>query len=111
MSKKLTINLWGKEYKLSLEISSYRNNNTLAIKAYEYDEEFECDFPCSNITVNLPHGFADDHTQYVDTNNWPGIDEFLIDAGIAEDTDIMGVSGFCIYPLMEFNLERLKEYE
>lgn len=89
-----------------------------------YDCETEAVF-----TVNLgedtgydmlmPFGCA-----YLDTNNNPGIDRLLEKAGLAKPYTIYGMmifqnSGFCGYPLYEFDIERLraidpegvKEYE
>ena len=40
---------------------------------------------------------------YVDTNNIPEIDRWLVENGIAEDTGVRTVSGFCTYPLLQFN--------
>lgn len=57
------------------------------------------------ITINLresehlPFG-----TQFVDINNYPWIDEWLIENSIAEPIGKIAKSGFCIYPAFKFNL-------
>ena len=43
----------------------------------------------------------------IDTNNHPGIGHALIEAGIAEMTNKEFGSGFCIYPVMKFNVSKL----
>jgi hypothetical protein len=46
---------------------------------------------------------------FVDTNNWPYVDKLLIDEGLAEKIETVGQSGFCVYPAMKFNLDKIKE--
>ena len=65
------------------------------------------------ITVNLassPYGdvkYQDESHAFIDTNNCPWAEEFLQENGIAkpDPRNIQGVSGFCTYPLYEFNPE------
>lgn len=87
------------KYNITLAFEKYRNNNTLAVEAYDEDGE-----PLTVITVNLPGGKADTTHQYVDTNNNPEIEKFLVDNNIAHPTGDIGISGFCTYPLYEFNI-------
>lgn len=56
------------------------------------------------ITINLPES-ADlpFGTQFVDVNNYPWIDKWLIDNSIAEPAGKVAKSGFCIYPAFKFN--------
>ncbi len=57
------------------------------------------------LTVNLPEsGSLAWGTQFIDTNNHPWAYGWLIDNGLAEPTDILGRSGFCVYPAMKFHL-------
>ena len=77
-------------------VTKYTNPETLAILL---------------ITVNLvssPYGdvkYQDESHAYIDTNNCPWAEEFLQENGIAkpDPRDIYGMSGFCAYPLYEFN--------
>ena len=55
------------------------------------------------ISVNLYSGMQDKQMAYVDTNNILEIDKWLVENGIAEDTGVRTVSGFCTYPLLQFN--------
>ena len=53
---------------------------------------------------------------FIDTNNMPGFDKVLIERGLAEPytrwgQPVIGQSGFCQYPLLQFNMDKLKEYD
>ena len=87
--------------------SKYDYSKTLAVMANNDDGS-----PYGVATVylegqseNLPRDCA-----FVDTNNWPDVVELLEKEGLAEELeDEAGVSGFCVYPAMKFNLDRIKE--
>ena len=87
--------------------SKYDYSKTLAVFANSDDGS-----PYGVATVylqgqseNLPRDCA-----YVDTNNWPDVIEVLEEAELAEELeDEAGVSGFCVYPAMKFNLDKIKE--
>ena len=91
-------------------VTKYTNTKTLAILLGCAEAPWE-DFAV--ITVNLvssPYGdvkYQDESHAYVDTDNCPGAEEFLQENGIAkpDSRDIYGMSGFCAYPLYEFNPE------
>ena len=62
--------------------------------------------PHSVITVNLMDAEHQDETHaYVDINNCPWAEEFLLDNNIARKTEVTRKSGFCTYPLYEFDLD------
>lgn len=97
-------------YNICLEMASYNSNGTLAVVALEAprggcvtSEYFD------TITVNLEFGFAHGNLAYVDTNNCPWAVEMLEENGIASPTGMYGRSGWCEYPLYEFNLEKFSE--
>lgn len=86
--------------------SKYDYSKTLAVMANNDDGS-----PYGVATVylegqseNLPRDCA-----FVDTNNWPDVVELLEKEGLAEEIEEAGVSGFCVYPAMKFNLDRIKE--
>lgn len=87
--------------------SKYDYSKTLAVMANNDDGS-----PYGVATVylegqseNLPRDCA-----FVDTNNWPDVVERLEREGLAEELeDEAGVSGFCVYPAMKFNLDKIKE--
>lgn len=60
------------------------------------------------ITVNLPDSIVlPQGTQFIDTNNYPWVYNWLIENGIAEPTEYCARSGFCLYPAMKFRQCRL----
>ena len=86
--------------------SKYNYSGTLAVFANGEDGS-----PYGVATVylegqseNVPKDCA-----FVNTNDWPFVDKLLVDEGLAEKLDTVGVSGFCEYPLMKFNLDKIRE--
>ena len=93
----------GKYWPIYLDIATYAENGSLAIQMLTDDNGFM--EPWSMLTVNLsvtlPEGYA-----YVDTNNnGDEILDWIIENELGELTGELGYSGFCIYPLVKFNLE------
>lgn len=85
----------------------YRDNNRLAIVLYDVDTKEDY----AELTVNLPDAKVYNKNQaYVDTNNCTWAIEYIKRSGIGKPLSDFSVSGFCIYPLFEFNLERMKKY-
>ena len=68
---------------------------------FKFGWQWTCDYDV--VSVNLCSGLQDGQMAYVDTNNIPEIDRWLVKNGIAEDTGVRTVSGFCTYPLLQFN--------
>ena len=90
----------------TLAKTSYVNNKTLAVVLKNCDNG-----DTLVITVNLEYGFViNPRQQYVDVNNFPRIEEFLVSNGIAKKIPNCEMqSGFCIYPLYEFNTDLMEE--
>lgn len=90
----------------TLKKSRYTNNGTLAVVLCNDEEEFV-------ITVNLEWGFIiNPQQQYVDTNNCPDIEKFLTENGIAKKIpNCECQSGWCTYPLYEFDTSLMEEME
>lgn len=64
--------------------------------------------PWSDITVNIPGTIAPVGTAFIDTNNNPWAEDFLMENGIAKPTGATGHSGYCTYPLYEFDMKCFK---
>lgn len=47
----------------------------------------------------------------VDTNNCPWVVNFLETKGLAKSTGRMRRSGYCTYPAMKFDREKMEEFE
>lgn len=100
------LNAYGKTYKVRMEKSSYQSNGTLAVALIMDTEE-----PFGMITVNIAPSdiFADEKAAFIDTNNCPWAKEFLIENKIAFECGVSAGSGYCTYPLFEFDIDKLGE--
>ena len=86
-----------------MNIRSYSNNNTAL--------ELVCEdgIPLAVITVNLGD-LLKKNMAYIDTNNCPWAEDFLIDNDFGIPTEEYKASGFCVYPLYQLDLERIGKY-
>lgn len=92
-------------YEVKLGTSEYLNNGSLAIQLIDA-KEYE---PFATLTVNIDEKGASKETAYVDINNCPWAKKFIEDNELGEFTGKYGKSGFCVYPLYKFNLDKIKE--
>ena len=99
-------NLYNKTYKLKLKLDTYCNNNRIAVTADTADGE-----PFTMITVNIDDPMLNkldlDTFNAVDTNNVPGVLEFIEKYELGVPVGIVQ-SGYCSYPIVKFNLEKFK---
>ena len=115
-------NPWtGEELKACFVVDKYANNGRMYIGMLTWNEEYSFYEPWCDITVNIPYVGKRKPTEcFVDTNNCPQIDEWLVENHIAKyatescgDSCLRtkyGYSGFCRYPAMVFNMSRINEY-
>ena len=89
--------------KCFLCVNKYSVNKHVALSVWN-----EEDGPIANITVNLdkiktlPANFS-----AVDTNNAPWAEALIKRLGIGKPTGKFIGSGFCMYPVYEFDMERI----
>ena len=102
------VKLFRTEWDLTLYKSHYTHGGNLAV--YAVSDEGET---FAVLTVNLETFDLDGDQEYafVDTNNNPWAEKFLVDNNIAQPTNIKISQGFCTYPLYKFDLTKLKEEE
>lgn len=85
---------------MTVIVSSYINNDNLYVGLEDEDGELW------DLTVNLddklPHNQA-----YIDTNNFPDATDIITNNGIGKFIGKYAHSGFCKYPLYEFDMEKL----
>ena len=100
------VKLFGTEWDLTLYKSHYTYGGGLAVIANT--PEGEC---FAVLTVNLETFDLDGNKEYafIDTNNNPWAEKFLVDNNIAQHTNIKVPQGFCTYPLYKFDLTKLEE--
>lgn len=89
-----------------LKVEHYRADNALAVLLFSKTEG-----PIATLTVCLCDNHLKENESYVDTNNCPWVVDFLEGKGIAKLSDKVRLSGYCVYPVMEFDLEKMKEFE
>lgn len=87
--KKLTYR--GRTVKVSAE--TYLNNGHLALMLTYRNGETEV------ITVNLNSRFQSDSLAFIDTNNHPEAEKFIITNELGVPMGVTERSGFCQYPL------------
>lgn len=98
-----TINVYGHTYKVNVLSTRYTFYNSLAVVMETVNEE-----PFATITVNLPDSKGlKENLAFIDTNNCPWAVDFLTENKIAIDTGVRASSGYCTYPLFEFDMSKL----
>ena len=103
--KTYNVNAYGNNYEIVLFKGMYSYGDNLAVVAEELDG-----MPFATLSVNLDDNLHKNFA-YIDTNNCPWATEFLETNKIAVPTGKVSKSGFCIYPLYEFNLDMLENLD
>ena len=97
---------WAKYDGCFLQANQYADNCHIALSVWSYEEG-----PIADLTVNIGDTrFYSENCGFVDTNNFPDGIALIEQLGIGKPTGIIGYSGFCSYPLYEFNLEAIEKY-
>lgn len=95
----------GKTESVWLAKQTYIHPRTLAVQMYDID-----DLPFATITVNLCSKQQSFSRAFLDTNNCPWVEQFLVGYNLAKPVDNIHLSsGFCSYPLYEFDLDQLSK--
>jgi hypothetical protein len=87
-----------------LSVDTYMADNSLAITAWS-----RTDGPIAHITVCLDANPMKENQAYVDTNNCPWAPAWIEENKLGTKTNWRGRSGYCTYPLYEFDMERIEE--
>lgn len=95
---------YGIDYELGIYKGTYLYGGTLAMELYDITDGE----PFSDITVNLP-GYAHDNVQYVDTNDFPQIEQIIEEYRLGKKVGETS-TGWCTYPLYEFDMEEVEKY-
>ena len=91
-------------------LNFYNSNNNLYIGLTYYDEELQMEDHYSDLTVNiekLPYLYSALDTTY----NTENVLKFITDHALGEFTGKYLYSGFCRYPVVKFNEEKMKEID
>lgn len=90
------------EYDVYLDVSEYVENKNVAVSLWS-DEVG----PVAMLTKNLEK--VEDGYAYIDTNNNPWAEDFIVSNGLGEPTGKVKQSGYCIYPLYKLNMDAILE--
>ncbi len=97
---------FGTTENVTLTVNTYVDNNSLYVGMITEEDGFP--EPYGDVTVNLLAAVPP-YCAFVDTNNMPELEDFLVKNGIAEFTGLMQQSGYCSYPLYLFDMEKMRE--
>lgn len=88
-----------------LRVDRYQANNSLCIQAYNHT-----DGPIARLTVCLPDTTLGDNCAFVDTNNCPWAEDFVQRNHLGTYMGLIVPSGYCVYPLYQFDIRQLAKY-
>ena len=97
---------FGTTENVTLTVNTYMDNKSLYVGMTTEEDGFP--EPYGNVTVNLLTSVPP-YCAFVDTNNMPQLEDFLVENGIAEFTGLEQKSGYCNYPLYQFDVEKMRE--
>lgn len=83
----------------------YIADNSLFIEIISEEDE-----PIAVITVCLVDESLESNESYIDTNNCPWALDFIQEYQLGEITGRTRQSGYCTYPSVKFNIDKLKQY-
>ncbi len=96
---------FGTTENVTLTVNTYMDNKSLYVGMTTVEDGFP--EPYGDVTVNLL-GSVPPYCAFVDTNNMPELEDFLVKNGIAEFTGLKQKSGYCTYPLYLFDMETMR---
>lgn len=100
---------WATYKNCVLRVGNYKASGAPAIQIWSPE-----DGPIATLTVCLPDEPLDDETEsFVDVNNFPDGVALIEKYGLGRRSPWgrVGFSGYCMYPLYEFDLDELKKHE
>ena len=105
---KLILNKYGRSHPITFNLDNYMENGNLYVGMMtSIDGYYE---PWSDLTVNLSVD-CKANCAFIDTNNnGNDIIDWLEENGLGEETGRFQISGWCIYPEFEFNMDELMKY-
>ena len=106
--KTINLNAWGTNHPISFYLDNYAENDNLYVGLITTEDGYA--EPWSDLTVNLGDKLPA-NCAYIDTNNnGQQIVEWLMKNNLGKPTGRYGFSGFCSYPLFEFDMDELSKY-
>ena len=94
---------WSTDRDCYLSVNQYSVDGSLCLQVVNDEDGLIC-----TLTVYL--GEVPNNRAYLDTNNCYWAEKLIKDLGIGFFTGKRCISGYCIYPLYEFDMNKIKEY-
>lgn len=100
------------EERMCLKLHHYSSNNRIALQLLYFDLSCKGFLPYATLTVNIPNAkLSSKNCVFLDTNNCKFVERLLIETlHVAKLTNHYATSGFCIYPEVELNIDKLTDY-
>lgn len=98
---------FGNKLKLYPIIRTYQKGHRLAVELV--DENYEM---FDYLTVNIDYQMSNDNDEslaFIDTNNVPWAEEYILKHKLGVKTGYYGLSGYCTYPEYRFDLSKLNK--
>lgn len=95
---------YGRYEDVYLIVGWYEYYGSIAIEVWN-----DSDGPIVVLTKCLCDKTLAENEAYVDTNNFPEAIEFIEQNGLGKMTGKYRQSGYCSYPLVRFDMERVRE--
>lgn len=105
--KTLTVETYFKTYQnCKVKISNYRADGTMCVDLWNSE-----DGTISRLTTCLNKKGMPDNQSYIDTNNCPWAISLIRKYNLGHTTGSIEFEGYCIYPVVEWNLNELEQYK
>jgi hypothetical protein len=105
----IKLEAWDKIYDIAFEIDSYVYGGMAISMLFREDDYW---LPYATLTVNLEDFPTENNKAFVDINNLGDeIVDWIVQNDLGELTGRCGFSGYCAYPEVQFNLDKIKEHE
>ena len=103
---------WDEEYiNAKLYTDSYANNGRIFIGVLAWDTDCDGWTPWADLTVNMPRErLSNENCAFVDTNDFHGAMAFIDKYELGKPTGRIACSGWCFYPEVEFDMEKVNYY-
>lgn len=104
----LTLNKYGAVHPMSFKLATYVENGNLYVGLITHEEGYP--EPWSDLTVNLGVK-CEPNCAFIDTNNnGDEIVDWLISMQLGHFTGRMEASGWCLYPEIKFDMDKLMQH-
>ena len=100
---------YGEKLELSFKVTEYNEPRNLAILIMSKDSSGLIE-PYASLTTNITE-FSKNTYGCVDTNNFPEAIDIIEKYNLGSDTGIRISSGYCSYPVYDFNITELNKYK